>query len=188
YCKNRCAIDHYAVKQLCSLSNQLPEEWTGKNLSRLGRTSSACEDRKLASRRGKNFPSQLNVLVDKLDFPGGNHARCRNQVHFTDQTIRHTRWGVFLGIVAFVGGWEAKDLVHVRPTQVAVNQEYAITLLGQCKRIIGACETFTFVGHSTGEKRNLALGFRTQQRKRSAQIAKRFRRRTFRSFHHHPVV
>src|SRR4029077_7623284 len=88
YSKNRCAIDHHAVKQLCSLSNQLPEEWTGKNLSRIRRTSSAREDRKLDSRRRKNFPSKPNVLVDKLDFPGGNHARCRNQVHFTDQTIR----------------------------------------------------------------------------------------------------
>src|SRR4029077_1711037 len=63
-----------------------------------------------------------------------------------------------------------------------------ITLLGQCERIIGACETFAFVRDSTGEKRNFSLGFRTKKSKSGAQIAERFRRRTFRSFHYDAIV
>jgi len=78
--------------------------------------------------------------------------------------------------------------VHVWPAEVAIDQQHAITLLGQCKRIIGACETFAFVGHSTGEKRNFRSAFRTQERKRGTQIAEGFRRRTFRSFHHDAIV
>jgi len=53
-CKDRCAIDHHAIKQARSLSNELAEERAGKNLSGIGRASSTCEDKQLASRRGEN--------------------------------------------------------------------------------------------------------------------------------------
>src|SRR6476646_4610830 len=72
---------------------------------------------------------------------------------------------------------QAENLVHVWPTEVAVDQEHAITLLGQCKRIIGACETG-----------NVSLGSPPPKRKCGAQIAECFRRRTFRSFHHYAIV
>src|SRR5213075_1814142 len=166
-CKNRCAIDHDAIKQGCSLSNQLSEERAGKNLSGIGRASSTCQDKKLA-------------------FSGGNLTRCRGYVRFTHKAIRHSWRTVFIGIISRIR--EPENPVHVWPAEVAVDQEHAITLLGQDKRIIGACETFAFVGHSTGEKRNFSLGFRTQERKRGTQIAERFRRRTFRSFHHDAIV
>src|SRR5881397_3046457 len=185
-CKNRCAIDHDAIKQDCSLSNQLSEERAGKNLSGIGRASSTCQDKKLASRRGENVFRQLDALVDQLDFSGGNLTRCRGYVRFTHQAIRHSWRTVFIGIISRIR--EPENPVHVWPAEVAVDQEHAITLLGQDKRIIGACETFAFVGHSTCEKRNFSLGFRTQERKRGTQIAERFRRRTFRSFHHDAIV
>ena len=185
-CKDRCAIDHNAIKQGCSLSNQLSEERAGKNLSGIGRASSTCEDKKLASRRGENVFRQLNALIDELDFSGGNLTRCRGYVRFTHQAIRHSRRAVFIGIISRIR--EPENLVHVWPAEIAVDQEHAITLLGQCERIIGACETFAFVGHSTGEKRNFSLGFRTQERKCGAQIAECFRRRTFRGFHHDAIV
>jgi hypothetical protein len=70
-CKDRCAIDHDAIKQGCSLSNQLPEERAGKNLSGIGCASSTCEDKQLASRRGENVFRQLSALIDELDSPAG---------------------------------------------------------------------------------------------------------------------
>ncbi len=75
-CQDRSAIDHYAIKERCSLSNQMPEERAGKNFSRIGRASSTREDRKLTSGRGENVFRHCNVLVDNLDFSGGNLTRC----------------------------------------------------------------------------------------------------------------
>src|SRR5436189_3087128 len=185
-CKDRCSIDQDAIKQGCSLSNQLAEEGAGKNLSGIGRASPTCEDKQLASGRGENVFRQLNALIDELDFSGRNLTRCRGYVRFTDEAIRHSRRAVFIGIISRIR--EPENPVDVWPAEVAVDQEHAITLLGQCKRIIGACETFAFVGNSTGEKRNFSLGFRTQKRKCGAQIAERFRGRTFGSFHHDAIV
>src|SRR5436190_21940444 len=137
-CKNRCAIDYHAIKQGCSLSNQLSEERAGKNLSGIGRASSTCQDKKLASRRGENVFRQLNAFVDELDFSGGNLTRCRGYVCFTHQAIRHSRCAVFVGIISRIR--EPENLVHIWPTEVAVDQEHAITQLGQSKRIIDASE------------------------------------------------
>src|SRR5438034_2856394 len=81
-CKNRCAIDHDAIKQGCSLSNQLSEERAGKNLSGIGRASSTCQDKKLASRRGENAFRQLNAIGDQLAFSGGNITHCRDYLSF----------------------------------------------------------------------------------------------------------
>src|SRR5947209_10354359 len=99
-CKNRCAIDHDAIKQGCSLSNQLSEERAGKNLSGIGRASSTCQDKKLASRRGENVFRQLDALVDQLDFSGGNLTRCRGYVRFPPQTMRHSPRALFLSIIS----------------------------------------------------------------------------------------
>src|SRR5438874_13169816 len=149
-CKNRCAIDYHAIKQGCSLSNQLSEEGAGKNLSGIGRASSTCQDKKLASRRGENVFRKLNALVDQLDFSGGNLTRCRGYVRFTHQAIRHSRRAVFVRIISRIR--EAENLVHVWPAQVAVDEKDAIALLSQRQRIIGAGETLSFAGQSTGEK------------------------------------
>src|SRR5215471_6762237 len=176
--KDRCAIDHYAIEQPCGLGNQLAKEWSSKNLSRIRSASPTCENAKLTACRRENLPGQGNVFVSKLDFAGGNLARSGGQICFTNQAICHSRRSVFLGIVSRARVRETKDLVHVWPAEVAVNKQDAIALLRQRKGIIGAGETFPFVRHSTCEKRYFALGFGTQKRKRSAQIAERFRRRT----------
>src|SRR5438094_8451574 len=89
-CKNRCAIDHDAIKQGCSLSNQLSEERAGKNLSGIGRASSTCQDNKLASRRGENVFRQLNALVDQLDFAGGHLTRPRRYVRLPTKVVSHS--------------------------------------------------------------------------------------------------
>ena len=120
-CQNWCAIDYHTIKDCCSLGNELPEEWPGKNLSRIGRASSTCEDGKLASCRGENVPCQLNALVDKLDFSSGNLARCRGYVRFTHQAVYHSRRSFFVGIVCCVGIRETENPVHVWPAQVAVD-------------------------------------------------------------------
>src|SRR4051812_33640492 len=98
--KNRCAIDHDAIKQRCSLGNQLAEERAGKNLSRIGRTASSGEDKQLASGRGENSSSHLKALIDELDFSGRNLTRCRGDVRFTHQAIRHSRRAVFIRIIS----------------------------------------------------------------------------------------
>src|SRR5437762_14180900 len=95
-CKDRCAIDHDAIKQGCSLSNQLSEKRAGKNLSGIGRASSTCQDKKLASRRGEYVFRQLNALVDEPDFSGGNLMRCRGYVHFTHKAISLSCRTVFI--------------------------------------------------------------------------------------------
>src|SRR2546430_17374215 len=84
-CKNRCAIDHDAIKQGCSLSNQLSEERAGKNLSGIGRAAPTCQDKKLASRRGENVFRKLKALVDQLVFSGGNFAPCPGHGRSTPQ-------------------------------------------------------------------------------------------------------
>ena len=121
-----------------------------------------------------------------LDFPGGNLTRCRGYVGFTQQAIHHSRRAVLVRIISRIRKTE-KSCARW-PAEIAVDQEHAITLLSQCKRIIRAGETLSLVRHSAGEKRNLSLGFRAQKRKCSAQIAERFRRRTFRSFDHDAIV
>ena len=95
-CQNRCAVDYYTIKDGCSLSNESAEEWPGKNLSWIGRAPPTCEHGELTSRRGKNFPRKLNILVDKLEFSGRNPARGRRYVRFAHQAIRHSRCAVFL--------------------------------------------------------------------------------------------
>ena len=56
-----------------------------------------------------------------------------------------------------------EDFVHVWPAQVAVYKENAITLLRECERIIGTGETFSLVRQSAGEKKYLAVRFRTKK-------------------------
>src|SRR5256885_16608471 len=89
-CKNRCAIDYHAIKQGCSLSNQLSEERAGKNLSGIGRASSTCQDKKLASRRGENVFRKLNALADQLDFSGGNSTPLPSNRRFTPPATAHS--------------------------------------------------------------------------------------------------
>src|SRR5437667_569739 len=149
-CQNWCAIDYHAIKDFCGLSDELPEEWPGKNLSRIWRTPSARENGKLPSRGSENFPCQLNVFVDKLNFSGGDLARCRCYIRFTHEAIRHSRLAVFGRIISRIR--EAENLVHVWPAQVAVDEKHAIALLSQRQRIIGAGETLSFAGQSTGKK------------------------------------
>src|SRR5206468_5298609 len=104
-----------AIKQGCSLSNQLSEERAGKNLSGIGRASPTCQDKKLASPRGENVFPQLDALVDQLDFSGGNLTRCRGYVRFTHQATRHSRRSVFIGIISRIR--EPENPVHVWPAE-----------------------------------------------------------------------
>ena len=78
--------------------------------------------------------------------------------------------------------------MHVRPAQIAVDKQNAITLLREREGIIGAGETLSLIGQSAGEKSNLAFDFRSQKGKGRAQIAKSFRGRTLRRFHNDAVV
>ena len=151
-CKNGSTIDHNAIEKSCSLGDQLAEKWSGKNFRRIGCAPSTREDIELPTRCGKNFSRQLNILIDKLDFSSRNLARGRGQVGFTHQAIRHSRCGVFVGIVSYIGLREAENLVHVWPPQVAVDKKNAIALLRQYKRIIGTRKTFSFIRHSAGKK------------------------------------
>ena len=187
-CKNGSTIDHNAIEKSCSLGDQLAEKWSGKNFRRIGCAPSTREDIELPTRCGKNFSRQLNILIDKLDFSSRNLARGSGQVGFTYQAIRHSRRGVFVGIISYIGLWEAENFVHVRPAQVAIDQKHAITLLGQRKRVISAGKTFSFARQSTGEKRNLTFSFWPQKRKRCAQISEGFGRRTFRSFNYYAII
>src|SRR5262249_5454082 len=148
-CQDRRTVDHDAIEERGSLSDQTPKERTSENFSRVRRAPSARQDGKLTSRRRKNIPGDCNVLVDDLDFSGGNLARCRGYVGLTQQAINDSRLKVFIRIV--FRARETKDLVHGWPAQIAVNKKHAITLLGQGKRIIGAGETFSLVRHCAGE-------------------------------------
>ena len=151
-CQDWCAINHHAIKKFCSFNNQLAEEWPCKNLSGIRRASSTGKDEQLAAGRSKNVARQRNVLIHKLEFASWNLARCRGDVGLTDQAIRDSRRGVFIGIIFAADLGESKNLVHVRPTQVAVDEKHAITLLSQCKCIIRAGETFSFARQSAGEQ------------------------------------
>ena len=70
--------------------------------------------------------------------PAGNLTRLpKGPVRFTHQAIRHSRLSSLELFRAFEN---RKILCTFRPAEVAVDQQHAITLLGQCERIIGACE------------------------------------------------
>ena len=53
--------------------------------------------------------------------------------------------------------------MHARPPEVPVDEENTEALLSESKGIIGAGETLSFIRHSAGEKRNLTLGFRSEE-------------------------
>src|SRR5690242_8517865 len=98
--KNRCAVDHDAIKQGCSLGNQLAKERAGENLGGVGRASSTCEDKQLPSGSSKNISRHLYALIDELDFSSRNLTRCRSYVRFTHKAIGHTRRAVLIRIIS----------------------------------------------------------------------------------------
>src|SRR3954465_2122982 len=99
-CEDRRAINDDAIKQRCSLGNQLSEKWPGKNLSWIRRAAATPEDEPLPSSPAENVFRQLNALIDELDFSGWNLTCCRGKVRFTNQAIRHSRRAVFIGIIS----------------------------------------------------------------------------------------
>jgi hypothetical protein len=73
--QDRGAVDHDAIKERGSLSDQAPEERACENFSRVGRAPSTREDRKLTSGRRENILGDRNVLTDELNFTDRNLAR-----------------------------------------------------------------------------------------------------------------
>src|ERR1044071_2850162 len=98
-CQDGCAIDHHTIKKFCGFNNELAKEWPRKNLSGIGRTSSPCKDKQLASGRSKNVARQCDVLIHKPEFASWNLARCRLDAGLADQAIRDSRRSVLIGII-----------------------------------------------------------------------------------------
>src|SRR5437773_4448081 len=188
-CEYRRTVDHHSIKKSRSLSDQLTKERAGQNLSWIGRASSACKDGELPSGRREKVSFGSNFTGDDIDLARWNWTRCRGYIGFAHQTVYHARSAIFLlGVICFGGLREVEDFMHVRPAQITVNQKDAITLLREREGVICTGETLSFIGHSAGEKGNLALDFRSQKGKRRAQIAKSFRGRTLGGFHDNAVV
>ncbi len=76
----------------------------------------------------------------------------------------------------------AENLVEAGPAKVAVDEQNAMTLLGEGERVIRAREALALVRQRAREKKNFAFGFGPEQREAGAQIAECFRRGTFRRF------
>src|SRR5262245_45379371 len=112
--QNRRAIDHHSIEKFSSLSDQLADERSGEDLSRIGSAPPTGEHEQLTASCSQNLASHGNVLVNELEFSRRNLACCRGYVRFTDETIGDSGGDLFLGIIFHVGRWKTEDFVHVR--------------------------------------------------------------------------
>src|SRR5207302_7226013 len=80
-----------------------------------------------------------------------------------------------------------KNLVNTGTPKIAVDEQNTMALLRQRQCVIHAGKTFSFVRQGTGKKKNLAIGFRSEQGKGSAQIPEALGNRSTWRFVNQPV-
>jgi hypothetical protein len=176
--EDRRTINHHAIEEPTGFGDELTKSRATQNFRRIRRASAARENEQLATSCSEQSAADRQIVSHGVDLLCRDRARGRNEIGFADQAINNA--GHVGGII--VARLEAKDFVHARPAQVAVDQEDAMTLLGEGERIVGARKTLAFIRHGAREERNFSLRFGAKKGKGRAQITARFRGGTFRRF------
>ena len=149
---------------VCSFRHQFRKGGPAQKFSGIRCAAAAGEHEKLADRRREDAGS-LAVSAGMVEASRRDGSDRALQIGGADQVIDDAR-EIF--IVHFVRGEE--DLVKAGPTQVAIDQEHPMSLLGEGEGVVRTRKTFAFARSRAREQEDFSFRFRSKKGKRRAQI------------------